>query len=235
MPNLEYAAEHLAAGRLGDALRTLREHVEQFPMHPTAFALLGQALEQAGHDDAALKAWRQARLLLPNAPQVNAAIERLTGYPLTIVPERPALHNGDDEWFEVGITAADLEAETVEAGPLEEEPLWTDLGQRVELIEQNMPEPEAAAQFSVDVTDLDDLIRELDGARIVPDPDLDAFSPPIDEAGDDDMVSETLARIYFAQKQYTEAARIYRQLATQHPSQAERYLAKAADAERMAG
>ena len=55
----------------------------------------------------------------------------------------------------------------------------------------------------------------------MPAPDLD------DEIGD--MVSETLARIYEAQNQYEEAARVYEQLATQKPDRAAEYTHKASE------
>ena len=92
---------------------------------------------------------------------------------------------------------------------------------------------EAAAQertelSSEDEEDLDRLIDELGAARIVPQPDVDDLPPPDLDDDIDDMVSETLARIYASQEQYAEAARIYEQLARQQPDQAERFLAEAA-------
>lgn len=76
--------------------------------------------------------------------------------------------------------------------------------------------------------DLDRLIEELESARIVPDPDLDdePATPPEDEI--EDIVSETLARIYAAQGQHEEAARVYDELARQHPDQADYFLDQAA-------
>lgn len=89
-------------------------------------------------------------------------------------------------------------------------------------------------QETDDVTgDLDRLIRELESARIEPTPDPDA---PEDEYPDpdldddiDDLVSETLARIYAGQEQYREAARIYVKLASQEPSRARHHLQNAAE------
>jgi regulator of sirC expression with transglutaminase-like and TPR domain len=43
------------------------------------------------------------------------------------------------------------------------------------------------------------------------------------------MVSETLARIYIAQQQYTEAARVYVRLAHQDPDRADEYRERAAE------
>lgn len=72
--------------------------------------------------------------------------------------------------------------------------------------------------------DLDALIEQLESAgRIRPDP---AFEPsaelePDDDDDADDMVSETLARIYAAQKAYAQAAEVYDRLAEQQPARAD--------------
>ena len=80
-----------------------------------------------------------------------------------------------------------------------------------------------------DDDDLDSLIDRLESARIVPGPDLDALPPPDLDDEIEDMVSETLARIYASQAQYHEAARVYEQLAIQHPDRSLEFLQSAAD------
>ncbi|GIV60183.1 hypothetical protein GQ464_002940 [Rhodocaloribacter litoris] len=85
-----------------------------------------------------------------------------------------------------------------------------------------------------DFEDLDRLIAELEAARIVPDPDLENMPPPELENEIDDVVSETLARIYAAQNQFEEAARVYEQLASQEPERATEYLQKATEMRRKA-
>lgn len=77
--------------------------------------------------------------------------------------------------------------------------------------------------------ELDELIKELETARIVPDPDV----KPID-AGRlvpdvEDVVSETLAKIYANQKFYEEAARVYEKLAVQQKDRKEEFIQKATD------
>lgn len=83
--------------------------------------------------------------------------------------------------------------------------------------------------------DLDQLIDELESARIEPDPDdvEDAPDPDL-ENNVDDIVSETLARIHEAQDDYRKAAQIYVKLASQEPDQAREYLEKAAEMRRKA-
>lgn len=75
--------------------------------------------------------------------------------------------------------------------------------------------------------DLDRLIEELEAARIVPQPDLDTVPAPELDDDIEDMVSETLARIYAAQGQHDEAARVYELLAAQQPERAGEFRAKA--------
>jgi len=80
-----------------------------------------------------------------------------------------------------------------------------------------------------DQHDLDRLIDELEGARIDPQPDIEGAPEPNLDSDVDDMVSETLARIYIGQEQYTEAARVYVRLAHQDPDRADEYREKAAE------
>ncbi len=98
------------------------------------------------------------------------------------------------------------------------------------------PEPDVptnAKEGSEEATladNLDSLIQQLEDApRIRPDPNFTADDEPLDDDEADDMVSETLARIYVAQGQYKEAADVYEKLAEQHPEQAADFNEKAED------
>jgi tetratricopeptide (TPR) repeat protein len=82
--------------------------------------------------------------------------------------------------------------------------------------------------------DLDQLIDELESARIEPSPDVEDAPAPDLENDVDDIVSETLARIHEAQDDYRKAAQIYVKLASQDPDQARAYLEKAAEMRRKA-
>lgn len=89
------------------------------------------------------------------------------------------------------------------------------------------PEPETGPPAA---DDLDRLIEELESApRITPRIDLDDIPTPELDVDIDDMVSETLARIYSTQQQFEEAARVYDQLARQQPERSDEFLAKAAE------
>ena len=84
--------------------------------------------------------------------------------------------------------------------------------------------------------DLDDLISQLDAApRIKPDPTFQGPAVTFDEASVDDMASETLAKIYAAQRQYGQAARIYETLAVREPDRADAHLGRAAELREKAG
>ena len=75
--------------------------------------------------------------------------------------------------------------------------------------------------------DLDKLIEELETARIVPDPEVDMIPQSDLDTEIEDVVSETLARIYAHQKYFLEAADVYAKLAEQHPEKMEMFKAKA--------
>jgi len=89
-------------------------------------------------------------------------------------------------------------------------------------------------QMEEDGDDLDQLIDELESARIEPDPDVESAPAPDLESDVDDLVSETLGRIHEAQDEYRQAAQIYVKLASQEPDQARDYLEKAAEMRRKA-
>ena len=75
--------------------------------------------------------------------------------------------------------------------------------------------------------DLDDLIKEIESARIVPDPNVESVEPTRLVADVQDVVSETLARIYANQRFFDEAARVYDKLAVQQPDRRSEFLEKA--------
>jgi len=81
--------------------------------------------------------------------------------------------------------------------------------------------------------DLDELIAELEDARITPSDR--AFPQPDLESRIEDVASETLARIYAEQKQFEEAARVYARLADISPDNRQRFLERASEMKDLAG
>lgn len=91
------------------------------------------------------------------------------------------------------------------------------------------------AATTPEADDLDALIQQLENApRIRPDLNVENDDPDAQEPDAGELVSETLARIYAAQRQYDEAARAYEQLASKHPGRATELLGKAAEMRRAA-
>ncbi|MCZ6705098.1 MAG: tetratricopeptide repeat protein [Bacteroidetes bacterium] len=86
--------------------------------------------------------------------------------------------------------------------------------------------PESEVDTKKDVH-LDLLIQELESARIVPDPDVAEISDAELEVDIEDLVSETLARIYAMQKYYDEARQVYETLARQNPDRQHEFETKA--------
>ncbi|ARA94505.1 hypothetical protein AWN76_015960 [Rhodothermaceae bacterium RA] len=130
------------------------------------------------------------------------------------------------------VEADPVEADPVEADPVEADPVEADAVE-ADAVEADPVEADRAAGPSpeervADFEDLDRLIEELEQARIVPRPDIDAIPTPDLEDEIDDMVSETLARIYAAQQQFDEAARVYDALARQQPDRAAEFREQAA-------
>lgn len=120
----------------------------------------------------------------------------------------------------------DAEVESEEQAA-REEAVRQALARAAEAAREEKPTREEEAAEEEPSDDLDRLIQELETARIVPDPDLDDVPEPELDDDIDDMVSETLARIYASQEKYLEAARAYERLARMQPARADTFLERA--------
>lgn len=223
-------------GAFDKAASMLEHTIAQMPAYAPAHVLLARAYEAQERWADALAAWQKARFFAPNSPVVEAGLLRvLDRYEADddFEPSSPTdtddpMDHLADELFET-IRDRDAAASSPEAqeaappsSPDATRPLSPieELAQRLPASDRPLPD---------DLEDLDRLIDELENARIDPQPDLEDVPPPNLENDIEDIVSETLARIYISQKQYAEAARVYVRLAEQVPEQEEEYLQKAAD------
>ncbi len=208
LPNLQHILSLLEKGHADEAVPELEHLVEVAPAYAAAYVALARAYEAERRWNDALHAWQKARLLAPNSPSVRQGLRRLAAamsHP-GATPEAPV---EAPTWTKVGeVVQAEPETETESETESETE------------TETETETEEAPPDFE----DLDRLIEELESARIVPDPEPEAIPPPDLESEIEDMVSETLAKIYASQNQFEEAARVYEKLAAQQPERATEFL-----------
>jgi tetratricopeptide (TPR) repeat protein len=204
VPDLAGALDRLDRGDTADLVYTLEYLAELFPASVTAQALLARACESEGRWGDALSAWQRVYFLLPGSAAAASGIRR-AALAVTAPPPEPR-PDAPDEEEEPGVTDDRPPDDDAEPPSDTERPDAT---------------PRGALTTAID--DLDVLIRELESARIVPNPQpLTAAPLELDDEGED-LVSETLARIYAAQRQFDEAARVFEILAAQQPERAQEY------------
>jgi len=209
--NLENILKMVADGRAEEAVPLLESFIEHFPSYAPAQVVLARTHESMGHWREALHRWQTARYMVPNSPAVEAGMQR-TILALAAPDEAAIPSTGWARPIPSGATSKTNDR------------AWTSVGKVLEAASSGgSPEPSGAAGFD----DLDRLIGELESARIIPDPDLDAFPAPDLDVEIEDVVSETLARIFAAQSQYEEAAQVYDKLAEQQPERAAEFTDKA--------
>ncbi len=204
----------LDSGRETEAIAHLEAAVPEEPTSASLRILLARAYERVGRLNQAMDAWSTALFLAPESNTARSGVRRLRrSYPdlqpatapiTTPAPSEPEAYESD----EVARSSSQIDLESSE-----------DLEPGVDARPETLtPETEE---------NLDRLIRELETARIVPDPDFEAEPIEFDDEEEEGLVSETLARIYAAQQQYSEAAQVYEVLADQQPERAEEFRLKA--------
>lgn len=206
----------------GEAAVLLEPMVDEMPAYAAARVLLARAYEAQNRLPAALSVWREALHLVPNSSVVRQGVEHAAS---RITPEaaddEEAQHATDSHGAAEARAAPENRGSSDTHGP-------ADIGASVDTAgstgaSERPDRDDSASKYD----DLDRLISELEAARIVPRPDLDSIPTPELEDEIEDVVSETLARIYASQGQYDEAARVYELLAGQHPGAASDYMQKA--------
>ena len=254
-PDLQDALNALQRRDLDAAMSTLEETVDALPAHPTAHVLLARAYETRERWSDALTHWARAKTLLPNSPVAREGRARvLRKMETTGPPDGVPLLLDVVDASDLGLTPSD-DAIAPEESPEEPSDTPDGLAKLRKRTEEkarrggarsdlaNPPDasdagdapetPEERIEHLADETsddDLDHLIDELESARIDPNPDTaDAPEPDLEDDEADDLVSETLARIYKQQGQYGEAARVYDTLAEQQPDRADAFRQQATE------
>ncbi|NBB85083.1 MAG: tetratricopeptide repeat protein [Bacteroidetes bacterium] len=212
---IKQAVQYMRAGDTTKAVPLLERVTAQMPQYVTAHVLLARMYEAADRGEDALRTWEHAAFLLPGSPTIRAGVRRV----LRRQPSIPATASSKTRTAERRDEASPSAASPAGTAPP---------GAPAEPPRAEAPASAAAAEaLEAEGEDLDRLIEDLETARIVPRPDLDDIPEPDLDDDIDDMVSETLARIYSSQEQYGEAARIYEKLAAMDPDRAEEMEAKA--------
>lgn len=210
----------IEAGDPGRAAELLEKLAAEMPGYATARVLLARSYERLNDWQPALRAWREAHQIIPNSPVVRRGLERAARK----ASSRSPIESPPAEDPAPLQSSAPPPADTTDPADTSEA---ADTSEPADTAEPD----ESAARDSADnaSADLDRLINELESARIVPRPDLDEVPPPDLEDDIEDVVSETLARIYASQGQYDEAAHVYELLAEQQPEKADEFAGKASE------
>ncbi len=224
IPDIQQAADLLRSGQLVDARMMLQNLLHQVPSHLSARVLLARLNEAEGDDDAALTIWKQAAFLCPGNIVIEkglreAILNKQFGRQVAIViPKWDSDEDSQSEPLGVAVRVSPLEPPLPSA-------IWVAPSEPSKTTEGAEDEKEAIPEFQ----DLDKLIQELESASIVPNPDIPMLTDEDLEQDLEDVVSETLARIYANQSYYQEASAVYKKLAKQKPDRAEEFLKRAAE------
>ncbi len=212
LPDIRQAATMIEEGRIEPARTVLQNILHNVPSHLSARVLLARIFEAEGDTAGALTLWKQAAYHGPGVALIerglrDALIRQRFGHRVPIEP-LPA---------DYPVTLPQQPA----AAPSSAGPTPIPL----------QPTGSAPLEFQ----DLDRLINELETASIVPDPDIPKVSSDDLDSDIEDVVSETLARIYANQSYFEEAANVYEKLAVQHPDRQKEYLQRAAEMKAKTG
>jgi len=226
VPDLRSAASLLEKGDYESARLVLEWLVTHDEQYVAAHILLAKIAENQSRYKDALKNWEAAWAANPMSSEVSisyqAAVMRLV-LPGPTVSSRgnlhlvPPLEQVDEETDDEPVArAAAIPVPIRETAPA-----------AAAAAEVSEPVDETVALDGIE--DLDRLIDELETARIVPDPEIDDIDEADLTTDIEDVVSETLARIYASQNCFMEAGEVYEKLALQHPERSDEFRGKAAD------
>lgn len=234
-PDLRTAASLLERGDYDAARVSLEWLVNHDRAYASAHVLLAKIAEHQSRFSDALLDWERAYLINPLSTEIAVSYETAILRDLLPNPDAapvrkmhlvPPLEDISDESTD-SVAAADPEERVAEARPQAD----SEAQGRGKKVPVDSPgrEPIGEAAGLDDLDDLDKLIDELDSARIIPDPDIEAMSAAELKVDIDDVVSETLAKIYASQSYFSEAGDVYEKLAEQQPKRRAEFEEKATD------
>ncbi|MDA1029165.1 MAG: tetratricopeptide repeat protein [Bacteroidetes bacterium] len=226
IPEITHIVSLLEGGKVAEARPMLEQLLGEVPQHVSARVVLARLLESQSEFEKALQHWKWAAYYCPN----NAVIEK--GLSKAVLHQ---LFSGD------GGVARREQPISGGAPVVDSQPIPSAPAPGHSSAPGHSPAPGHSAPAHspterkisppgapvLEYQDLDQLIQELEMARIVLDPDVRMIPQGELETEIDDVVSETLARIYANQKFHEEAAQVYEKLAIQRPDKAEEFLQKA--------
>lgn len=215
--------ELIKNGKAAEAIPMLEFISKQMPSHVSCHVLLAQAYAEEERWQEALSSWQNASFLMPNSPAIRKGFREV----LSILSRQTIklIATAPEPKVEVQTQPEESDSDSTKESKGEYTPK--------NIFSHRIPPPLAhlapdEASIGEDL-ELDDLINELESARIVPKPEHEIVQAPVLEADIDDMVSETLARIYEGQKQFDEAARVYEKLAIMQPDRADDFEQRATE------
>lgn len=226
LPDIQAIAADIETGEHGGAIPLLEQVIDTFPTYATAYLLLARAYRKQGNRDAALQALSQVQLWSAAPTAVHGELRAIIHDHLEAVYSSTESDASTDTQLDspsIVEPATDVASGVRRSHGAKPEDLVEDLQERL---------GPPAIENDEDIKNLNSLIRRLEGARIQPEPEFGGANPADetaeqDDEEDDEVVSETLARIYAAQKEYRAAVETYQRLAEQHPDRAEEFHRKA--------
>ncbi len=186
------------------AIDILSGGIKKYPYHAAARLILGRVLTLLGNYSQALKEIKTGCDLLHSKKTYEYYLKEIEN-----IKRQRSL-------FESSSRSAFLWDEPKAPGIVEEE----NIEESPEEVRENIPNEQASLEDR-----LDQLAKEISAARL-PDSnetEIENENPLEDFAGENMIVSDTLAKIYIAQGEYNEAIQVYKKLKKKHPEKQDYY------------
>lgn len=227
LQDIHSAAANIEAGNAADAIPVLEQLVDAYPAYAAAHLLLARAYRSEGNRDAALRSLAGVQLWSSAPEAARSELHAIIDAHLEDVYASDDVLSGRPRADTVGSDR--FAGPEASRGTPTHAPRSTSPDELAEDLQERLGPP--AAENDEDIKDLNSLIRRLEGARIQPEPEFGGAEQQGGYAPEDEdsqeVVSETLARIYAAQSEYQAAFDAYQRLADENPDRADEFRRKA--------